>query len=120
LRFDLLLGVGLGDAVGETFFFFGEAAGDGVGVAFFFRCLRPGVGVGAGAKAFLIFVPNDSSAASAVWTAPNIIAMIRSHFMNSEPGESDNSPAFQRWATTIKISSPIRDGRRDVPDMHEA
>ncbi len=52
LRFDLLL-VGLGDGVGE---------------AFFFRCLR--VGVGAGSKTFLIFVPNDSSAASAA-EAPN-------------------------------------------------
>ena len=68
LRFDLPLGVGLEDGVGEAFLFFGEAVGDGVGVAFFFRCLR--VGVGDGSKTFLIFVPNDSSAASAA-EAPN-------------------------------------------------
>src|SRR5690242_9087139 len=61
LRFDLLFGVGLG--VGEAFFCFGEVSGDGVGVAFFLRCLR--VGVGDGSKTFLIFVPSDSSAASA-------------------------------------------------------
>ena len=81
LRFDLLL-VGLGDGVGEAFFSLGEAVGDGVGVAFFFRCLRLGVGVGAGAKAFLIFVPNDSSTASPTLTAPNSIARIKSHLMN--------------------------------------
>jgi hypothetical protein len=50
-----------------------------VGVAFFFRCLR--VGVGDGSKTFLIFVPNDSSAASAAQSAPNSIAKIKSHFM---------------------------------------
>ena len=81
LRFDLLL-VGLGDGVGEAFFCLGEAVGDGVGVAFFFRCLRLGVGVGAGAKAFLIFVPNDSSAGAATSIAPNKIKKIKSHFMN--------------------------------------
>ena len=58
LRFDLLLGVAVGDGLVEAFFRFGEASGDGVGVAFFFRCLR--VGVGDGSKAFLIFVPSDS------------------------------------------------------------
>ena len=63
MRFDLLFGVALGDGLGEAFFCFGEVAGDGVGVAFFFRCLR--LGVGDGSKTFLIFVPNDSSAASA-------------------------------------------------------
>ncbi len=68
LRFDLLFGVGLGEGVGDALFCFGEVSGDGVGVAFFLRCLR--VGVGAGSKTFLIFVPNDSSAASAA-EAPN-------------------------------------------------
>jgi hypothetical protein len=45
---------------------FGEFVGDGLGVGFFverFRCLR-GTGVGL-AKIFLIFVPNDCSAAFA-------------------------------------------------------
>ena len=79
LRFDLLFGDGLGDGVGEAFFCFGEVSGDGVGVAFFFRCLR--AGVGDGAKTFFIFVPSDSSAASAAQTAPNSIAKIKSHFM---------------------------------------
>jgi hypothetical protein len=84
LRFDFVFDVGLGDGVGEAFFCFGEAVGDGVGVAFFderFRCLRLGVGVGAGSKAFLIFVPKDSSAASAAQLAPNSIATMRSHFI---------------------------------------
>jgi hypothetical protein len=81
LRFDFVVAVG--DGVGETFLCFGEAVGDGLGVGFFverFRCLRGG-GVGV-AKIFLIFVPNDSSAAFVLWTAPNKIAAIRSHFMN--------------------------------------
>jgi hypothetical protein len=80
LRFDFVFGVGLGDGVCEAFFCFGEAAGDGVGVAFFderFRCLRAGVGVGSGSKAFLIFVPNDSSAASAASIAPTSIETIK-------------------------------------------
>ena len=67
LRFDFAFGPGLGDGVGEIFFCFGEAVGDGLGVGFFaerFRCFRVGVGVGVGSKIFLIFVPNDSSAAS--------------------------------------------------------
>ena len=79
MRFDLVLGVAVGDGLGEAFFRFGEVSGDGVGVGFFFRCLR--VGVGDGSKAFLIFVPNDSSAARAAFGAPNRIAIIRSHFM---------------------------------------
>src|SRR5436305_1747388 len=41
-----------------------------------FRCLR-GAGVGV-AKIFLIFVPNESSAAFAAWKVPNEIAAIRS------------------------------------------
>ena len=79
LRFDLDFGVGLGDGVGEIFLCLGEAVGDGLGVAFFgerFRCLR-GAGVGV-AKIFLIFVPNESSAAFAAWKVPNEIAAIRS------------------------------------------
>jgi hypothetical protein len=83
LRFDFVFGVGLGDGVGEAFFCFRSAVGDGVGVAFFaepFLCLRIGAGVGV-AKIFLIFVPNDSSAASAAQSPPNNIAKIKSHFM---------------------------------------
>jgi hypothetical protein len=83
LRFDLLFGVG--DGVGDAFFRLAEAVGDGVGDTFFaevFLCFRVGVGVGV-AKIFLIFLPNDSSAASVRQTAPNIIAMIKSHFINS-------------------------------------
>ena len=77
LRFRFVSGVGLGDGVGEVFFRFGEAVGDGLGVDFLaecFRCFRAGVGVGASSKTFLIFVPNDSSAAS---IEPNNIAAIR-------------------------------------------
>jgi len=84
LRFDLLFGVAVGDGLSEIFFFFGEAVGDGVGEAFCpacFRCLRDGVGVGVGSKTFLIFVPNDSSAACAAQTGPSKIARIKSHFM---------------------------------------
>ena len=75
MRFDLLFAVG--DGVGEAFFRLAEAVGDGVGVAFFderFRCLRDGVGLGSGSRTFLIFVPNDSSAAFASWSMPNSIA----------------------------------------------
>ena len=64
-RFDLLVGVG----VGVAFFRRGEAVGDGVAVGFFaegFRCLRAGVGVGVGARIFLIFLPNGSSAVCTV------------------------------------------------------
>ena len=81
LRFRFVSGVGLGDGVGEIFFFFGEAIGDGLGVDFLaecFRCFRTGVGVGVASKTFLIFAPNDSSAASAAPTVPNNIATIRS------------------------------------------
>ena len=75
MRFDLLLAVG--DGVGETFFRLAERVGDGVGVVFFderFRCLRDEVGLGSGSRTFLIFVPNDSSAAFASWSMPNSIA----------------------------------------------
>ena len=75
LRFDFVFGVAVGDGVGETFLCFGEAVGDGLGVAFFadrFLCLR-GTGVGVGGKIFLIFVPNDSSAAPGVTITPKQI-----------------------------------------------
>jgi hypothetical protein len=80
LRFRFVSGVGLGDGVGEVSFRFCEAVGDGLGVDSFaerFRCFRVGVGVGVASKIFLIFVPNDSSAASAAPTVPNNIATIR-------------------------------------------
>ena len=85
LRFDFAFGVAVGEGVGEVFFRFGEAVGDGLGVDFFaerFRCLRVGAGVGVGARIFLIFVPNDSSAEFAALTAPKKIAKIRSQFMS--------------------------------------
>src|SRR6266446_3534543 len=69
----------LGEGVGEIFFF-GEAAGDGLDVDFFavrFRCFRVGLGVGVASKTFLIFVPNDSSAASAPRTEANNVATIK-------------------------------------------
>jgi hypothetical protein len=78
LRFDLAVGLGLGDGVGELFFAFGETDGDGLGVDFVverFRCFRDGVGVGP--RNFLIFVPNDSSAAPGAAIVPNKIAMMR-------------------------------------------
>ena len=81
-RFDLLFGVSVGEGVGEAFFRLGEAVGDGVAVGFCaecFRCLRGGVG--SGANTFLIFEPNDSSAANETCTAPNKIAKIRSRFI---------------------------------------
>ena len=80
LRFRFVSGVGLGDGVGEVFFRFGEAVGNGLGVDFLaecFRCFRAGVGVGVASKTFLIFAPNDSSAASAAPTVPNNIATIK-------------------------------------------
>ena len=83
MRFDFVLGVGLADGVGETFFCFAEAVGDGVGVAFFaepFLRLRVGTGVGV-AKIFLIFVPSDSSAETAGLIDPKRITKIKSHFM---------------------------------------
>ena len=76
---DFVFGVGLGDGVGEVFFLFGEAVGEGLGSDFFtgrFRCFRVGVGVGVGSKIFLIFAPNDSSAARGLVTAPKRIALI--------------------------------------------
>ena len=81
LRFDLDFGVGLGDGVGEIFLCLGEVVGDGLGVAFFAErvlCFRCGDGVGVGSKIFLIFVPNDSSAAPGVTIAPTQIAASRS------------------------------------------
>ena len=91
LRFDLLLGVAVGDGLGEAFFRFGEAVGDGVGVGFFvecFRCLRLGVGLGSGSRTFLIFEPSESSAAFATWSVPIEIAKTRS--------------SFRRWHANVK------------------
>ncbi len=79
-RFDLLIGVGVSVALFRR----GEAVGDGVAVGSFaeaFRCLRAGLGVGVGARIFLIFLPNDSSAAGLASTAPNKITSIRTHFI---------------------------------------
>lgn len=74
--------VGLGDGVGELFLCFDEAVGDGDGVGVGrlgerFRCFRVGAGVGEDAKAFLIFVPNDSSATPDVTMAPTQIVASR-------------------------------------------
>jgi hypothetical protein len=80
LRFDLDLGVAVGDGVGEVFSGFGEAVGVGVGVAFLderFRCLRDGVGVGVVVRNFLIFVPNGSSALIGKTFIPQQIAVMR-------------------------------------------
>jgi len=96
LRFDFAFDVGLGDGVGEAFLRFGKAVGDGVGVAFFaelFRCLRAGVGVGS--RIFLIFVPNDSSAAFEASIAPNNSAKIRSHFIT------------ESWCTSAVVSAVL-------------
>jgi hypothetical protein len=79
LRFDFVFGVAVGDGVGEVFFRFGVAVADGLGVAFvaeLFLCLRFGAGVGE-AKIFLIFVPNESSAASGVTIKPRQIVPSR-------------------------------------------
>ena len=79
-RFDFVAGVGLGDGGGDVFFRLGEALGDGVGIDFFsgcFRCFRVGVGVGVGSRNFLIFVPNDSSAAFGATIVPKRMAAIR-------------------------------------------
>jgi hypothetical protein len=79
LCFRFVSGVGLGDGVGEIFFRLGDAVGDGLGVVFFvelFLCLCFGTGVGV-AKIFLIFVPNDSSAASGVTIAAKQIVASR-------------------------------------------
>ena len=80
LRFDLDLGVAVGDGVGEVFFALGEAVGVGVGVGFLaerFRCLRDGVGVGVVVRNFLIFVPNGSSALLGATFIPKQIAVMR-------------------------------------------
>src|SRR4029450_9575949 len=72
LCFDLVFGVGLGAGVGEVFLRLGEAVGDAFLVESF-RCLRVGAGVGVGARNFLIFVPNNTSADPGVTRAANKI-----------------------------------------------
>ena len=52
----------------------------GLGVVFVverFRCFRDGVGVGVGSRNFVIFVPNDSTAAPGAAIVPNKIAMLK-------------------------------------------
>ena len=95
LRFDFVSGVGLTDGAGEIFFF-GEAVGDGLGVDFpveRFRCFRDGVGVGVGSKIFLIFVPNDSSAALGAAIVPNKIATMRKSRSIALIAENKDQPA---------------------------
>jgi hypothetical protein len=95
-RFDFVSGVGLADGAGETFFCFGEAVGDGLGVDFLverFRCFRDGVGVGVGPRNFLIFVPNDSSAAPGAAIVPNKIAMIRKSRSIAWIADNEDQPA---------------------------
>ncbi len=94
-RFDFVSGVGLADGAGEIFFF-GEAVGDGLGVDFpveRFRCFRDGVGVGVGPRNFLIFVPNDSSAASGAAIVPNKIATMRKSRSIALIAENEDQPA---------------------------
>ena len=94
LRF--VFAVAVGDGLGETFLCFGEAVGDGLGVGFFverFRCLRGG-GVGV-AKIFLIFVPNDSSAAFVASVTPKNSA------------ESESSPTNLRDTAVPKVRGRI-------------
>jgi len=95
LRFDFVSGAGLADGAGEIFFF-GEAVGDGLGVDFpveRFRCFRDGVGVGVDSRNFLIFVPNDSSAASGAAIVPNKIATIRKSRSIALFAEDEDQPA---------------------------
>jgi hypothetical protein len=95
LRFDFVSGVGLADGAGEIFFF-GEAVGDGLGVDFpveRFRCFRDGVGVGVDSRNFLIFVPNDSSAASGAAIVPNKIATMRKSRSIALIAENKDQPA---------------------------
>jgi hypothetical protein len=79
LRLDFSFGVAPEDGVGEAFFLLGDAVGDALVAGFSvgcFRCFRVGVGVGVGSKIFLIFVPNDSSAAPGAAIAPKKIAQL--------------------------------------------
>jgi hypothetical protein len=116
LRFDFGVVAGLGDGVGEAFFFFGEGVGDGVGEIFFcfgeaegdglgvgffadrFRCLCVGVGVGVGSKIFLSVLPNGSSAADERWTAVKQTATSKRlprMFLVAE--NKINGPALGEW-----------------------
>jgi hypothetical protein len=78
-RLDFFFGVALGEAVAEAFLLCGDAVADALGTGSLARCFRRfrvGVGVGVGSKVFLIFAPNDSSAASGAATAPKRIVQI--------------------------------------------
>ena len=112
-QIDLLIGVGVSVALFRR----GEAVGDGVAVGFFaegFRCLRAGLGVGVGARIFLIFLPNDSSAAGPASTAPNKITSIRTHFITRccsvrcpqrrfEPNSSGGLRCYSTWRSTGRM-----------------
>jgi len=111
LRFDFVFGVAVGDGVGETFLCFGEAVGDGLGVAFFverFRCLRGG-GVGV-AKIFLIFVPNDSSAAFVASVTPKNSA-------ESKSSPTNLRPAMDRKALKTCLSKCHSERSRGISDL---
>ena len=111
LSFDFVPGVAVGDGVGEIFFRFGEAVGEGLGVGFFverFRCLRVGVGVGV-AKIFLIFVPNESSAAFATSIAPNNRVKIKR-------GPTNLKAAIDRKALNRCLSVCHSEGSRGISD----
>ena len=117
LRFDLVSGLGLADGAGEISFF-GEAVGEGLGVAFVverFRCFRDGVGVGVGPRNFLIFVPNDSSAAPGAVIVPNKIAMItksRSIALIAEIKISRQVPEGQLCLTEFRLQSSREENSR--------
>src|SRR5262249_17799234 len=77
---------------------------------------RDGVGVGVGARIFLIFVPNDSSAGAA-HAALNNIAKISSHFIGSScHSVYSNAPrgrvppyyAMRRWI--VSAEGPVFQG----------
>jgi hypothetical protein len=87
--------VRLADGAGEIFFF-GETVGEGLDGAFVvkrFRCFRDGVGVGVGPRNLLIFVPNDSSAASGAAIVPSKIVMMRKSRNIALIAENKDQPA---------------------------
>ena len=112
-------GVGLGDGVGEIFFF-GEAVGDGLGVDFLaarFRCFRAGVGVGVASRNLFTFVPNDSSALPEGTIDPKQIAVIKKlrrnilvvedKFSARFPGESPYSGEYRHLSFRAENSRSV-------------